>query len=154
MLCRPGALLCYNSVILKVDPTFVDYFYFKHNIDDEPALQPWKHYIPVAADLSDLVERAAFVTDPANDGVLQTIVANANAWCRENMIRDRVTRDMLDIWERYVELLDRGSGPHWVERLWRPAKEQIFAKDSRLDMILLSATASSSKVASSTAAEG
>jgi len=133
----------------------VDYFHFKRNSDDEPLLQPWKHYIPVKADLSDLVEQAAFVADPTNDGVLQSMVANANAWCRENMIRDRVARDMLDIWERYVELLDIGSGPNWEERLWMPAKEQIFAPDSRLDMILLSSSTSSSKVGTtSIAAEG
>ena len=143
---RFGALLCYNSVVLKVEPSFVDYFHFQrsNNNDGEqqqqqpPALQPWKHFVPVKADLSDLVEQARFVADPANDAVLQGMVAQANAWCRQHMVRDAVAHDMLDIWERYVELLDRGS-PGWDNDAgqWVAAKREIFAPESPLDVYLL-----------------
>jgi len=142
---RFGALLCYNSVVLKVEPSYVDYFHFQRNNNDgeqqppQPALQPWKHFVPVKADLSDLVEQARFVADPANDAVLQGMVAQANAWCRQHMVRDAVARDMLDIWERYVELLDRGS-PGWDDDEsgeWVAAKREIFAPESPLDVYLL-----------------
>ena len=141
---RFGALLCYNSVILKVEPTWVEYFHNpppQQRQQSSTLLQPWTHYIPVAADLSDLVERANFVINPANDKVLQTIVHNANAWCQEHLIRDRVARDMLDIWERYVEWLDIGT-PHWQSTVWKNVKTQIFAPDSPLDMVRLSSSAS------------
>lgn len=39
---RFGTLLCYNSVIIKVEPEHVDYFYLKY-------LEPWKHFVPVCA---------------------------------------------------------------------------------------------------------
>lgn len=134
---RFGALLCSNSVILKVEPEWVDYFHWKRHHDGRRSLlQPWKHYIPVRTDLSDLMEVAAFVADIRNDKILRDIVSHANVWCRQYMIRESVARDMLDIWERYVELLDIGS-PDWVNTMWKHAKEEIFASSSPLDMVLL-----------------
>jgi hypothetical protein len=51
---RFAKLLCMDSVILKVELTYVDYFWFK--------LEPWKHYVPVKANLTDLVELVEWVT--------------------------------------------------------------------------------------------
>lgn len=48
---RFGELLCYNSVVLKVEPQYVDYFHFQ-------GLAAWEHYIPVKQDLTDLMEAA------------------------------------------------------------------------------------------------
>lgn len=138
---RFGALLCYNSVVLKVEPSWVDYFHYKRDSSGRPELLPWKHFIPVKADLSDLVEQASFVVDPANDEFLTNVVAEANAWCRRSMVQQSVASDILDIWERYVRLLDIAN-PRWnQEEQWRSAKEAIFAPDSPLDMILLSSAA-------------
>lgn len=140
---RFGNLLCYNSVVLKVDPTWVDYFHFrqqrtKHQNDPVLLLQPWKHYVPVRSDLSDIVQMAEFVTDPANDAILLSIAENANSWCRHNMIQNQVARDVLDIWEAYVQLLANGNEKNRFEESWKSAKRQIFAPDSLLDMIKLS----------------
>lgn len=137
---RFGNLLCYNSVILKVEPSWVDYFHFKPRggaEGDVPTLQPWIHYVPVRSDFSDLVEKSLFVVDPANDRILKRMVAEANLWCRHHMVQSSVAKDMLDIWERYVQLLDIAN-PHWSNDQWKPATERIFAPDSPLDMILLS----------------
>jgi hypothetical protein len=38
-----------DSVVWKVEPAYVDYFWFE--------LKPWIHYIPVKADFTDLVEK-------------------------------------------------------------------------------------------------
>jgi Glycosyl transferase family 90 len=130
---RFGRLLCYNSVVLKVEPSWVDYFHFKESGDGEPKLQPWVHYIPVKADLSDLVEMSSFVLDPNNDGFLQNMLAQANSWCRRNMNRRSISIDVLNIWERYVDLLEVGD-PDWSNNEWKAAKEEIFHPENPLLM--------------------
>ena len=130
---RFGRLLCYNSVVLKVESSWVDYFYFKNGWDNEPKLQPWVHYIPVKADLSNLLEMATFVADPQNDEFLINMVHEANTWCSQNMVRRRISIDILNIWERYIELLDIGN-PNWVEDHWKPVKENIFHPSNPLVM--------------------
>ena len=131
---RFGRLLCYNSVVLKVEPTWVEYFYYKEGwLEGEPKLQPWVHYIPVKADLSDLAELSEFVVDPANDEFLLTMVESANAWCQGNMVRRRIAIDMLNIWERYLELIT-ANNPNWIQDDWKPAKEAIFGPSSVFDM--------------------
>jgi hypothetical protein len=126
---RFGALLCYNSVVLKVEAMYVDYFYFK---ESDPLL-PWKHYVPVEANLSDLVEQAAYVVDPANDDQMRKIVAKANAWCQRNMVESVLVKDVLNIWQKYIQKLDQGNSD-W-QKIWHKARKDIFA--SQLNMIHL-----------------
>jgi Glycosyl transferase family 90 len=125
---RFGELLCYNSVVLKVEPQWVDYFYYPVGQQND-RLQPWVHYIPVQSDLSDLVELAEFVVDPANDAVLKDMVTRANDWCRLHMVPRRVATDMLDIWERYVALLDIGD-TGWSTRRWPAIKRRLLQPES------------------------
>ena len=110
---RFGKLLCYNSVILKVEPRYIDYFY--------KSLKPWVHFIPVQHDLSDLLDKAEYVVDPANQYEVQEVISNANQWCREHMIQKTIAHDYLDIWEEYLYQLDRGD-PSWAETWikWKP----------------------------------
>jgi hypothetical protein len=124
---RFGTLLCYNSVVVKVDPDFVDYFHLKD-------LQPWKHYVPVKSDLSDLVEQAAFVTDPANDEAVREIVANANDWCRRRMVWTSIADDVLDIWDAYVRLLGQADA-EWTEEWKRAQTSNNFTALFRMDPI-------------------
>jgi hypothetical protein len=126
---RFGALLCYNSVVLKVVPRWVDYFYYK---ESDPLL-PWKHYVPVEADLSDLVEQAAYVTNPANDDQMRNIVAKANAWCQRNMVESVLMKDILLIWKNYIEKLDQAD-LDW-QKTWIQAKDSVFS--SQLEMTRL-----------------
>jgi hypothetical protein len=42
---RFAKLLCMDSVVLKVEPTYVDYFWFE--------LEQWQHYVPVKTELMD-----------------------------------------------------------------------------------------------------
>jgi hypothetical protein len=131
---RFGRLLCFNSVVLKVEPTWVEYFYHKDSwFRGEPKLQPWVHYIPVKADLSDLVELSEFVVDPANDEFLQNMVSSATAWCQRNMVKRQIGIDMLNIWERYLQLISVNN-PNWIEELWIPLKEEIFHPSSPFEM--------------------
>jgi len=118
---RFGTLLCYNSVILKVDAKYVDYFHARD-------LKPWKHYIPIAKDLSDLIARAEWAIDPANEDAVLTIVGNANEWCRMHMVRSALVEDVLDIWDAYVKELDHND-PNWQQEWTRYKKHQLFAPE-------------------------
>lgn len=132
---RFGVLLCYNSVVLKVQPSWVDYFHFQVDATGQHELQPWKHYIPIRADLSDLEEKARFVTNSKNDKRLRSMVSEANAWCRVHMQKQRLVTDVLDIWDAYVRMLDVGTSG-WQEE-WISSRERIFANESGLEMVLV-----------------
>ena len=138
---RFGSLLCYNSVVLKVEPEFVDYFHFQQESDGSGndtttrrmALRPWTHYVPVRYDLEDLPERAAWVLNNAT--AAQRIRQAANAWCRQHLTHAQLARDYLDIWQAYVEYLDKAD-PEWSNSSdWRSAKRAMFAARSEYKMI-------------------
>ena len=91
---RFGTLLCQSSVVLKVQPRYVDYFY--------PTLQPWEHYIPIREDLSDLISNVQFATSIHNTAMVQRIIHNANEWCRRHMTTSNLMNDMISILDTYV----------------------------------------------------
>jgi len=121
---RFGTMLCYNSVIVKVEPRYVDYFYSD--------LVPWKHYVPVRDDLADLEEVSDFLVNPENDGIVKAIVANANQWCAQRLVTNELAKDALDIYEEYVGLLET-SNSKWSQQ-WQTEKNQI---SSGLELKLL-----------------
>lgn len=59
--------LAMNCVIFKVESPFTQWFY--------PMLHPWEHFIPVSADLADLLDKLEWAR--ANDDVCQRIAHNA-----------------------------------------------------------------------------
>jgi len=120
---RFGSLLCYNSVVLKVEPQYFEYFYAD--------LKPWSHYIPIKNDLSDLHENVEWALDPKNEAAVKDIITAANQWCTHSLIPQELAADVLDIWESYVRLLDRGD-KDW-QKEWEKKREEMFAS-SRLDM--------------------
>jgi len=124
---RFSTLLCFNQVTIKVEPMYPDYFF--HD------LVPWKHYVPVKYDLSDLVENVAFVLDPKNDDLMQEIAASANQWCAERLTPVELARDMLDMLESYTQLLDRAD-PNW-EQTWANKKSELFAPSSKVAFMKL-----------------
>jgi len=99
---RFSDLLCMNSVVLKVTPEWVDYFYLQE-------VQPWVHYLPVHGNLSNLVEMVQLATssDPKIERQMQGIVNNANAWCRTKMTPSQMSFDMSWIMASYVEVLNK-----------------------------------------------
>lgn len=113
-------LLCYNSVILKVEPQFVEYFYQN--------LEPWKHYIPVRYDLADLTAMANFAVDPQNEERIQEIVHNANKWCQDHLVKRQLGKDFLDILEVYTSFLDQGDA-QWFS-LWSEYKKGIYEHEA------------------------
>lgn len=124
---RFSDLLCFNSVVVKVEPQFVEYFHAE--------LKPWVHYIPVRYDLSDLNAQAAWALDGANDAAVRAIVAAANQWCSTRLLPDELARDVLDLWETYAGRLYRAD-PNWQEK-WKQKREQISASASDFDLMQL-----------------
>jgi Glycosyl transferase family 90/Stf0 sulphotransferase len=124
---RFGTMLCYNSVAIKVEPAYADYWIYD--------LVPWKHYIPIKNDLSDVVENIAFALDPANDGIVQEIIFNANQWCSERFTQQALISDMLDIWEDYVQMLDRAD-PDW-SLVWDTRKKSLLSSSSKVPLVKL-----------------
>lgn len=68
-----------NSVILKVDSEYVEHFYHK--------LKPWVHYIPIKADLSDLIQRIIWCRK--NDDICKQIAKNAYEFAIENFTPEK-----------------------------------------------------------------
>lgn len=86
-----------NSVVLKVQsPAANKQWYYD-------ALNPWEHYIPVRADLSDLWDQVDYVLDVKNDAVLQRM-ATASTNLIKSMTMDtevaKVNRQLTTFFER------------------------------------------------------
>lgn len=124
---RFGTLLCYNSVVIKVEPQYVEFFYSE--------LRPWVHYIPVRDDFADLEENVAWALNVANDAQVQRIIGAANQWCSKRLVPDELARDVLDILEAYVHRLNQGD-PTWQTR-WQRKREEISSSLSAFDPIRL-----------------
>lgn len=118
---RFGKMLCFNSVAIKVEPHYADYFFSD--------LVPWEHYVPIKSDLSDLVDNVAFVLDPKNDALMQEIVASANQWCAERFTERELAHDMLDIHEEYLRMMNHAD-PDWTKD-WKKKKSEIFSEKSK-----------------------
>jgi hypothetical protein len=123
---RFGSLLCFNSVIVKVEPKYSEYFFAD--------LLPWTHYIPVKADLSDLHENIQWALDPKNEIEVKNIISAANKFCSQRFTSSNLAYDLLDIWESYVQMLDQAD-PKWSQN-WRFVKGKLFAPDSAAEMVL------------------
>ncbi|GAX24793.1 hypothetical protein FisN_18Lh128 [Fistulifera solaris] len=114
--------LCLNSVSLKVEPRYPDYFVGSQ-------VKPGVHYIPIKPDLSDLLEKTLWVMLHPRES--QQIVANAREWCREHMVWKSLAHDMLDIWEKYVTWLNEHD-PSWSdiwEKQWKIWKRRDFPSE-------------------------
>ena len=94
---RLGKLLCYNSVVIKVESSFVGYW--------EKELKPWVHYIPVEADFSDLEKTVRYVMDPQNAEQIQQVIKNSQAFCRTKLTMEQYTVDLLWTLLAYRELI-------------------------------------------------
>lgn len=124
---RFGSLLCYHSVVLKVDPRFVDYFHYA-------TLIPNVHYIPVHYNLSNLYEQTVYVMDPTNQAHVQQVIRQANAWCQEHMVYGTLAKDYLNIFNQYVEYLHLADDK-WMD-MWNTVQErEIFADKELFNMV-------------------
>jgi hypothetical protein len=124
---RFSTLLCYNSVVMKAQSRYQEYF-----VSD---LKPWTHYIPVKDDLSDLHQNVEWALDPKNEQTVKNMVALANQWCSERLTAEGLAHDLLDIWEAYIRYLYRADFK-W-SKVWNSKKSEILASTSKLDFFRL-----------------
>ena len=96
-------LLCMNSVVIKIEPKFLDY-----NMN---MFTPWVHYIPAFAN-SSLIDTVEYVVAPENDAKMKEIIGNAQEWCQAKLVREELMNDWMDIISGYVDELDKQGG--WV----------------------------------------
>jgi hypothetical protein len=96
-------LLCMNSVVIKIEPKFLDY-----NMN---MFTPWVHYIPAFAN-SSLIDTVEYVVAPENDAKMKEIIGNAQEWCQAKLVREELMNDWMDIISWYVDELDKQGG--WV----------------------------------------
>jgi hypothetical protein len=70
-------LLCSNSVVIKINPGQVDYFW--------RALVPHIHFLP--ATLENLTKVVAYAVADEHQEQMQAIVQQARRWCQAFMVR-------------------------------------------------------------------
>eukprot|EP01082_Thalassiosira_pseudonana_P003561 g3523.t1 g3523 contig12:2245657-2247513(+) len=92
--------------------------WLKYNLNSEDigatSSEPWTHFIPVQADLSDLKTQVQFAISDKNQKQVQDIIENANDWCKRKMTWEQHTLDFLWTLLDYAELLDKA--PRFNER--------------------------------------
>ncbi|XP_059060520.1 protein O-glucosyltransferase 2-like [Achroia grisella] len=73
-------LLAGGGMVLKQNSPYFEHFY--------ELLQPWKHYVPVARDLSDLTKRLKWAL--ANDNEARKIAENARIFANNNLLPQHI----------------------------------------------------------------
>ena len=79
-----------------------------------------QHYIPTAANFSDLEKTVRYVVDPANSEQMQKISLNGQQFCRTKLTMEQYTVDMLWTLLAYAELLE--GSPDFLG-LWRADRD-------------------------------
>jgi len=90
------ALMAGNSLVFKQDSEYVEWFY--------DGLEPYKHYIPVKRDLSDLVEKVQWAKD--NDEQAQQIVQQAREYIRKKLDAESIFCNFYSVIKRFSTLLN------------------------------------------------
>lgn len=86
-----------NLLFNQVDPSYADYFFEE--------LVPWKHYVPVHQNMSNLIDTINYVVADSNQKEMRRIVRQANKWCKNKMTSTQMAVDLLWILISYSELL-------------------------------------------------
>ena len=112
-------LLCYNSVVIKVnvDPDFEEYFM--------PTLTPGVHYVP--ASMENFTEVAKWAVQDSSLDEINRIVKNANDWCKRRIESRVLHYDFLTVLNGIVEGLNVND-PTWVDR-WRMEQNSYLGTD-------------------------
>ena len=94
---RFHTLLCSNSVVIKIQPYFIESFYHE--------VKPNVHYIP--ASLANLTHVVRHVLDDKNEIQMKHIVDSANGWCQRTNNVDSLTQRALNAVSEYQAALDQ-----------------------------------------------
>ena len=116
-------LLCYNSAVIKIN---VDPLFMENEEFFMPDLIPNYHYIP--ADMDNFTEVARIAMQNMTDEELQSIVRNANTWCRQRMTEENLNLSFLSVLDGYVENLYKGDDEWYLE--WNQIQEKYVGLSS------------------------
>ncbi|KAL3803145.1 hypothetical protein HJC23_003420 [Cyclotella cryptica] len=106
---RFSRLLCTNSVIIKIDPDFIEYFYAD--------LRPNVHYIP--ASLNNITEVVRYVLSKANEKEMINVTLAANLWCRKRLTTNSIINDAMIQLESYFTALNAYRDQETWEDDWK-----------------------------------
>jgi len=106
---RFGLIMCYNSVVIKIESEKGFMAYYQRD------LRPWEHYIPVHPNLTDLESAVAFAVSDDNENKVRAIIKNAQSWCRSKFTKDQLAEDMMWTLASYVELLNNNTDDWYKE---------------------------------------
>lgn len=87
-------LLAGDSVVLKQDSGYYEHFYSQ--------LQPWEHYIPIRADLGDLLDKIQWARD--HDEEARSISQKGQQFARSHLMGDMVFCYYYKLFQKYSEL--------------------------------------------------
>ncbi|KAI4885914.1 hypothetical protein NFI96_030888 [Prochilodus magdalenae] len=87
-------LLAGDSVVLKQDSIYYEHFYSQ--------LQPWVHYIPFKADLSDLLEKIQWAKD--HDEEARKIALAGQQFARTHLMGDQIFCYYFKLFQEYAKL--------------------------------------------------
>ncbi|XP_030642642.1 protein O-glucosyltransferase 2 [Chanos chanos] len=87
-------LLAGNSVVLKQDSIYYEHFYSD--------LLPWTHYIPIKADLSDLLEKIRWARD--HDDEANKIALAGQEFARTQLMGDNIFCYYFKLFQEYAKL--------------------------------------------------
>lgn len=106
---RFRTLLCTNSIVIKIQPDFVEQYYAE--------LQPNVHYIP--ANLDNITHVVEYVIAEENDREMHYIVKNANKWCKKRQGKEALALNAIEALDQYSHALERYHGDSmWMEKEW------------------------------------
>jgi len=114
---RFGMLLCSNSVVIKIDPDFVEYFY-----GDGGDVQPMIHYVP--ASLENITEVVAYVMNKTNEDEMKAMIQSANSWCKQNLSEEDLAKDAILQLETYKSAMDSYSNSSWKHE-WKHVRQRF-----------------------------
>ena len=99
---RRANLLQLGRVVLVVDSIYRDWY--------EDDLHPYEHYVPVKADLSDLIEKIDWLD--ANPEIYETIVNNAREFCARHFSTERYLEYLRNVTMKVVRSseVENGNG--------------------------------------------
>ncbi|XP_033843281.1 protein O-glucosyltransferase 2 [Periophthalmus magnuspinnatus] len=91
---RMPYLLAGDSVVLKQDSGYYEHFYSQ--------LQPWEHYIPIRADLTDLLEKIQWAKD--HDEQARSIAQKGQQFARSHLMGDMIFCYYYKLFQKYAAL--------------------------------------------------
>lgn len=110
-------LLVGDSVVLKQDSIYYEHFYHE--------LQPWKHYIPVKKDLSDLLDKLHWARE--HDGEAKKIAKAGQEFARNSLMGDDIFCYYFRLFQEYASLqVNEPQIREGMERVEAEAKDDLF----------------------------